>query len=108
MIITLGIIAGLLLFGMGLILGLYLGEKGRRKDIQWYTSLAPAPADYGTKAEIELPEDVESTARERAEIIAIEAGLRNAAQAEGHRFTEEELHEEAMRLVTQMNSELDS
>lgn len=109
MSITLGIAAAVILFGSGLLLGLYLGERGRRRDVLWWVGLQNHPSRAELRAEVVAsPEgDADERARRRAEIESVEAGLWAVLEREGraHEFTREAIHEEAMQLVTQMDTE---
>ena len=107
MSISLGIIGGLLLFGSGLVLGLFLGERGRRRDVMWWAALDPAPKDLGSPAEIVSPPDPEGEALERAEVLQVATGLREALLMEGRAIDEKEIQEEALRLVTAANASLE-
>lgn len=102
MIITLGI----LLFATGLLLGLYVGERGRRRDVMWWAALDPAPKDLGSPAEVIPPGDPEGEALERAEILDVVAGLKESLRAEGRTASDEEIEEEALRLVNQIHAEV--
>lgn len=106
MMISLGVLGAVLLFGSGLVLGLFLGERGRRRDVMWWAALDPAPKDLGAKAEIVPPPDPEGEALERAEILQVEAGLRRELEREGRTVDANEIHEEALRLVTAANASL--
>ena len=107
MSISLGIIGALMLFGSGLVLGLFLGERGRRRDLMWWSSLEQAPKDLGSPAEIVSPPDPEAEALERAEVLQVASGLRNALELDGRTVDEEEIREEALRLVTAANASLE-
>lgn len=101
-IISLGILLSGLLLGAGLLAGLYIGERGRRRDVQWYAGLDSAPHGAEARAEIDPAGGeaaAEAAARRRAEKHQIMVGLREAAKAEGKSVTEEELEEEALRIV---------
>lgn len=106
MIVSSVVFGALLLFGSGLVLGLFLGERGRRRDVMWWAALDPAPKDLGAQAEVVPPPDPEGEALERAEILQVEAGLRAELDREGRTVDEKEIHEEALRLVTAANASL--
>lgn len=90
----------------GFLFGLWHGERGRRLDLMWYTDQMKRPADLSKPAEIEHREDPDETARRQAEIAAVKQGLRADLMREGIDASEEDLEQEALRLVTQLNSEL--
>ena len=100
------ILGGLVGGGMGWVLGLYFGEKGRRRDVMWWADREPAPADLDKPAHVVPAADPEGAALERAEIHECKEGLRSQLEALGKAYTEKELHEEALRLVTRGNDEL--
>lgn len=96
---------GILLAGaclLGAFIGLWLGERGRRLDVQWYAGLDAHPTGDEARAEIDTTTGeaaAEAAARQRAELHQIKAGLARAARAEGLTPTDEELEEEALRIL---------
>lgn len=105
--IVIGVLGAVAMFANGLLLGLYLGERGRRRDVMWWAEVDPAPKDLGAKAEIVPPPDPEGDALQRAEIREVTAGLRERLERDGRVVDEQEIEEEAMRLVTQANTDLE-
>ena len=112
MTISLGMIVGLVVipfvFGkaLGGLLAWALTERGRRRDVMWWAQLDQSPKDLRQGATVTAPKDPEAAAVERAEILQVRGGLKRMAEAEGLTLDEKELQEEAMRLVTQANTEL--
>jgi hypothetical protein len=105
-IATLLVFMGALLFTAGLALGLYRGEKGRRRDVQYWADLDPAPPEQKVDAEVQRAPDPDETAMERAEIETVFEGLKSDMEASGRHVNDEEVRLEALRLVTQAHSEL--
>lgn len=84
----------------GVVVGLWMGERGRNRDLRWMASLEAAPAkDDGP--ELEHTDHPDQKALERAEIAAVEEGLRAELQREGRRVDDAEIRKEAVRIVSQ-------
>lgn len=89
----------------GVLFGLWFGERGRRKDLMWYTQQSQRPKDLDQPAEFEFRPDPEEEALRRAELQAVRHGLREELRNEGRTASAKEIEEEALLLVTQINSE---
>lgn len=89
--------------GLGFGLGLWVGERGRRRDMQWWTGLQKAPtSDEERGVEKEIVGNVENDALERAEVAAIMEGLQQELVRDGRPIpSQEELRDEALRIVSQ-------
>lgn len=101
LLISAGIIAALSA-GLGLVLGLWWGERGRRKDVAWWAGVRGAPRDADLLADVDRSTGLaaaEEAAQRRAELHDIMEGLREQARAEGVSASEEELEKEAMRMM---------
>lgn len=103
--ITLGISAAVVVFLLGLVVGLWWGERGRRLDLVWLMGERARPSEEDQRAEVVPSEEgtADVRARERAEISAVMEGLRGEM---GGKVSEEELHEEAVRMVSMMSTEV--
>ncbi len=99
------IVAGMFGILVGLVLGLFLGERGRRKDLMWYTQQSQRPKDLDQPAEFEFRPDPEEEALRRAELQAMRQGIREELKRDGRSASEKDIEEEALRLVTQIDSE---
>ena len=99
------IVAGMFGILVGLVLGLFLGERGRRKDLMWYTQQSQRPKDLDQPAEFEYRPDPEEEALHQAELQAVRHGIREDLKKSGRTASAKEIEEEALLLVTQLNSE---
>ena len=89
----------------GVLFGLWFGERGRRKDLMWYTQQSQRPKDLDQPAEFEYRPDPEKEALRQAELQAVRHGLREELRDSGRTASQKEIEEEALLLVTQMNAE---
>lgn len=90
----------------GVLFGLWFGERGRRKDIMWYSQLSQRPKDLEKPAEFEFRPDPEDEALRRAEILTVKQGLMDDLKREGRSVDSKEVEEEALRLVNQVHEEM--
>jgi len=101
-----GFIVGALL---GLLAGLYFGERRRVRDLQWNTGFSPMPSEADRRAEVvPSPEgDADARARARAERAAVRQGLIAELRARGRLagVTREEIEAEVSRLVNRLDAE---
>ena len=110
--ISLGIIVGLVVVGLAalaaLAVGLFFGERGRRKDLMWLMGERARPAEAEMRAEVEpsMEGSSEANARRRAEISAVSDGLREELRAAGRPIDEDEIAMEALGLIAQMQTEV--
>ena len=93
-------------FLLGFLVALYIGERGRRKDLMWIQGLHERPRGEELRAEYQEGQDPDTNARRRAEIHAIKQGLMQEAARQGISPNAEEIHQEALRLATRMDTEL--
>lgn len=102
--IAFGILAVLLLLvaGVGFAIGLWVGERGRRRDMQWWTGLNTSPrSDEEREPEYVPAASADEKALVRAEIAALEEGLRQELRRVGMNASDEEIQKEALRLSSQ-------
>lgn len=105
LVISLGISA---LVIAAMVFGLYLGERGRRRDIQWWVGVQSAPPGGELGAEIDEARGeaaAERRAMERAEKHDIMRGLRQEAEAMGIPVDEAAIEEEALRIIGKVRTE---
>ena len=91
----------------GVLFGLWFGERGRRKDLMWYTQQSQRPKDLDQPAEFEFRPDPEEEALHRAELQAVRHGIREELRDSGRSVSDEAIEEEALLLVTKMNTEFE-
>lgn len=84
----------------GVLFSMWLGERARRRDLLWYMGQQERPKDTNPKAEVVPGPDPEVSARQRAEVAVVREGLREELKRDGRTVDEEELEQEALRLVT--------
>jgi hypothetical protein len=106
--VTAGVVA-LLLVGWvlaGFLAGLWLGERGRRKDVQWWTGLQQAPTGPPAAPVVRLAEDEDGALVHEAEIEEVTSFLLQEAEladipvpVERARQEAETILREAMRVT---------
>lgn len=104
-----GFALALLGFVLGFVLGLWFGERGRRRDMQWFTNLQGAlnpSSSSGDKPDLVDSRSLDMEAMQRAEVAGVIDGLREEIRNDGGAMpTDEQLHHEALRLVSQYHVE---
>lgn len=98
----LGMVNGLVI---GFLMAMVISERHRRRDVMHWRNLEEAPPTP-LRADVEVVRpDPELSARRRAEVEAIQAGLITDLKAAGRDVDLEEVYDEAMRLATQADAE---
>lgn len=82
--------------------GLYLGEKGRRLDVQWVMGTLRSQAAPSVQA-TESPEERALGAVAREEKAAIEEALRAELESEGRSVSPKRLEEEVERIYSELS-----
>lgn len=92
------------IFG-GVCFGLWLGERGRRKDLQWIAEAAAGPIPRGQdRGPVIEPRSTQLEDAERVEEFQIEevaAGILEAAQAQGKDVSMDDARSEAKRILVE-------
>lgn len=102
-VILVVVVMALLWLAAGLMCGLWLGERGRRMDLQWFVGLQRPEASRNPEPEIERIPTEDEQAIVEAEIQAIAATLFEEGQKEGLAVSEAEARREAERMVHELH-----
>jgi hypothetical protein len=97
------VLVALLWFAAGLMCGLWLGERGRRTDLQWFVGLQQPAAAQDPEPKIERIPTEDELAILEAETQALAATLYEEATAAGKPVSEEAAREEAERMIQELH-----